>query len=72
MPFKSDKQRRYMHAKHPTIAKKWEKEEKVAGYSKKATAKPSLTKSKLRKTGGSGGASATSKAANLRRMKKGK
>lgn len=34
MPFKSDKQRKYMHAKHPTIAKRWEKEEKVAGYSK--------------------------------------
>lgn len=23
MPFKSEKQRRYMFAKHPTIAKKW-------------------------------------------------
>jgi hypothetical protein len=26
MPFKSDKQRKYMYAKHPDIAKKWEKE----------------------------------------------
>lgn len=25
MPYKSDKQRRYMHAKHPTIAAKWDK-----------------------------------------------
>jgi len=25
MPFKSEAQRRYMHAKHPTIAKRWEK-----------------------------------------------
>ncbi|KKL04535.1 hypothetical protein LCGC14_2615090 [marine sediment metagenome] len=27
MPFKSAAQRRYLHAKHPTIAKRWEKEE---------------------------------------------
>jgi len=26
MPFKSEKQRRYMHANHPEIAKRWEKE----------------------------------------------
>lgn len=25
MPYKSDKQRRFMHAKHPRIAKKWDK-----------------------------------------------
>jgi hypothetical protein len=25
MPFKSAKQRRYMYAKHPAIAKKWTK-----------------------------------------------
>jgi hypothetical protein len=25
MPYKSAKQRRYMHAKHPKIAKKWDK-----------------------------------------------
>lgn len=25
MPYKSEKQRRYMHAKHPTIAAKWDK-----------------------------------------------
>jgi hypothetical protein len=24
MPYRSDKQRRYMHAKHPEIAKKWD------------------------------------------------
>jgi len=24
MPFQSEKQRRYMHANHPTIAKRWE------------------------------------------------
>lgn len=30
MPYKSDKQRRYMHAKHPEIAKKWDAEGK--GY----------------------------------------
>ena len=28
MPFASEKQRRFMHARHPEIAKRWEKEEK--------------------------------------------
>jgi len=28
MPYHSEKQRRYMHAKHPKIAKKWDKEGK--------------------------------------------
>lgn len=26
MPYKSDKQRKYMHAQHPEIAKKWDAE----------------------------------------------
>ena len=26
MPFQSEKQRRYLHANHPKIAKRWEKE----------------------------------------------
>ena len=30
MPYKSDKQRKFMHAKHPEIAKKWDKEAKAA------------------------------------------
>jgi hypothetical protein len=25
-PYRSDKQRKYMHAKHPEIAKRWDKE----------------------------------------------
>jgi len=28
MPFKSDKQRRYMHKFHPDIAERWEREGK--------------------------------------------
>ena len=28
MPFKSEKQRKFMHAKHPKIAKRWEAEKK--------------------------------------------
>jgi hypothetical protein len=28
VPFKSEKQRRFMYAKHPKIAKKWENESK--------------------------------------------
>ena len=26
MPYKSDKQRKFMHARHPKIAAKWDKE----------------------------------------------
>lgn len=33
MPYRSAKQRRYMHAKHPEIAKKWDK--KYGGKVKK-------------------------------------
>lgn len=29
MPFKSEKQRKFMHAKHPEIAARWEKEAKA-------------------------------------------
>lgn len=36
MPYRSAKQRRYMHAKHPEIAAKWDK--KYGG--KTTTAKP--------------------------------
>jgi hypothetical protein len=28
VPFKSEKQRKYLHAKHPKIAERWEKEKK--------------------------------------------
>ena len=31
MPFKSEKQRKWMHANEPDMAKRWEKEEKVEG-----------------------------------------
>ena len=31
MPFKSEKQRRYMHANHPKIAQQWEKKYKKGG-----------------------------------------
>ena len=31
MPFKSEKQRRYMHANLPKIAQRWEKEYKKGG-----------------------------------------
>jgi hypothetical protein len=32
MPFKSEKQRRYMHANHPEIAKKWERRYGTGGH----------------------------------------
>ena len=44
MPFKSEKQRKFMHAQHPDIAKKWEAETKAE---KKAEKK--ATKSKPKK-----------------------
>ena len=31
MPFKSEKQRRYLHANHPEIAERWEKNYKKGG-----------------------------------------
>lgn len=39
MPYRSDKQRRFMHAKHPTIAKRWDKEYGGKVKPKKATKK---------------------------------
>lgn len=39
MPFKSEKQRKFMHANHPKIAERWEKESKSKKTSKKATKK---------------------------------
>ena len=35
MPFKSERQRRYLHAKHPQIAARWEKEAKKGKTHKK-------------------------------------
>lgn len=41
MPFKSEKQRKWMHANEPEMAKRWEEEEKMA--KKKKTKGPGLT-----------------------------
>lgn len=46
MPFESDKQRRYMHAKHPKVAKKWEAEAKRKGT--KVVKKSSSSRKKKR------------------------
>jgi hypothetical protein len=35
MPFKSDKQRKYMWLKHPEIAKRWTQEEGKEGITKR-------------------------------------
>jgi hypothetical protein len=35
MPFKSEKQRRFMHAKHPKIAERWEREAKSGKNTKR-------------------------------------
>lgn len=35
MPYKSDKQRRFMHAVHPEIAARWDKEAKAKQKKKK-------------------------------------
>lgn len=42
MPFKSEKQRKFMHAKHPGIAERWEREAK----SGKSTKRKRRTKKK--------------------------
>ena len=41
MPFKSEAQRRFMHAKHPEIAKKWDKKygKAIVGLKKAKTSK---------------------------------
>lgn len=44
MPFKSDKQRRFMYAKHPEIAKRWTAEEE-----KQVGAKAALSKAMKRR-----------------------
>jgi len=46
VPFKSEKQRRYMHAKHPEIAERWEREAKQGRTGKKAQGKRSKAKKK--------------------------
>lgn len=45
MPFKSEKQRRFMHAKHPDIAARWEAEAK----GKKRAPKPAAKKHRRKK-----------------------
>jgi hypothetical protein len=39
MPFKSEKQRKFLHAQHPDIAKRWEAEKKADKKDAKAKAK---------------------------------
>ena len=46
MPFESDKQRRFMYAKHPKIAARWTREAKAA--SKAVTKKKKTTKKRGR------------------------
>lgn len=41
MPFKSDKQRRFLYSQHPDIAKRWSKEEKQAAYKRRLRKKQS-------------------------------
>ena len=51
MPFRSEKQRRFMYAQHPDIAERWTKEAKAAGkkpVQKKATAKKAVKRAKRR------------------------
>lgn len=39
MPFKSEKQRKWMHANKPKMAKRWEEEEKKKKRTKKGKSK---------------------------------
>lgn len=44
MPYKSTKQRAFMHAKHPKIAKKWDREGAKIGGGKTAKQKAKARK----------------------------
>lgn len=46
MPYKSEKQRRFMHAKHPDIAARWDEKYggKVIGRKKPRKAKEAVSK----------------------------
>ena len=46
MPFKSEKQRRFMYAQHPDIAERWTKEAKAA--KKKPVQKKAVKRAKRR------------------------
>lgn len=39
MPYKSEKQRKYLHAKEPEVAAKWDREEKARKAKKGRTVK---------------------------------
>ncbi len=52
MPFKSEAQRRWMHANQPEMAKRWEKEEKDPKYKKKKKMLKALASAAKRKTNG--------------------
>jgi hypothetical protein len=47
VPFKSEKQRRYMHANHPGIARRWE--HKYGAPQAKSAAERALNKKKEKK-----------------------
>ena len=49
MPFKSEKQRRFMHSQKPEIADKWEKEDKKANPKKPAPKKATPKKADPKK-----------------------
>lgn len=73
MPYASDKQRRFMYAKHPEIAKRYEKEGKSnVEYRKKPAKKAAAAASKAVKQGDFKGkaAEAAKKAVAKRRGKK--
>ena len=69
MPYKSDKQRRYMHAKHPEIAKRWDKEMKnpVVGKAAKAAAKKAVAKNLAKKSAVSAAKKAVARKATKRK-----
>jgi hypothetical protein len=39
MPYKSEKQRKFLHAKHPSIAARWDREAKAKRTTKKSRKK---------------------------------
>ena len=47
MPFQSEAQRRFMWAKHPSIARRWTQEEKSGNYKKKKSSGKSYSKEQV-------------------------
>ena len=51
MPFKSEKQRKFLHANEPAVAKRWEQKEKSGDFSAQREKARQMRKGSKSKTG---------------------